>query len=389
MHWCIVDAARTKPAVAPLPLAMLWARARALPAVAIDERRDGAALYRIFGSSGTTGSPKFVPISAAAMAARVQGYLMTLGAGPVSRICAIGYGNSVGFTAMLRTFWTGGTLVLTEPARTFETINRYRVETMVIAPMSLQSVLASAPASAPPPPSLATIEFGGSILPPQLQADVERRLCRTIISNFGTSETGCIASSPLAALGADRRAVGVLVPGAEVEAVDGEGHVCAPGVEGALRVRTLYAAPGYVADPAGSAASFRDGWFQTGDIGAVTRDGVLRVSGRVSDIINTGGTKIRPADIEAVLLGLPNVTDAAAFGVPDALGLAEPWAAIVATAPVSGAVLDAAFRDRGGRYAPRQVLQVSALPRNANGKVLRDELVRVALEYRRRTSGTG
>lgn len=132
-------------------------------------------------------------------------------------------------------------------------------------------------------------------------------------------------------------------------------------------------------DDEASAQAFRDGWFVSGDIGAVWPDGMLTVTGRVSDLINRGGTKVSPRVIEQALLSLPTVIDAAAFGVPDASGLEQIWAAIVARARIDDTVLNAFCQRALPGISPTTILQMAALPRNENGKLLREQLVAIAL----------
>jgi long-chain acyl-CoA synthetase len=95
-----------------------------------------------------------------------------------------------------------------------------------------------------------------------------------------------------------------------------------------------------------------------------------------------GGNKVSPQVIEDVLLSLPQVTEAAAFGVPDRMGVVQIWAAIVAATPVDMAVLQAARRAKLADKAPKFALQVKGLPRNANGKILRTELIAFATARR-------
>ena len=126
----------------------------------------------------------------------------------------------------------------------------------------------------------------------------------------------------------------------------------------------------YFDDPAATEASFRDGWFYTGDRGAVTTDRVLRVNGRVGSFINSGGVKVDPRVIEDVLLSLEGVTEAAAFGAPDRDGLPQIWAAIVADRTIPRPELDQLCAAQLGARAPKFVVQLQELPRNENGKVL-------------------
>jgi acyl-CoA synthetase (AMP-forming)/AMP-acid ligase II len=308
-------------------------------------------------------------------------------------ICAVGMGITWGCTQMPRTLWSGGTLVLTNPTQVGLAIRRHRVGSMGIAPVTLQKVVAAMPDDALPLPSLSVVEVSGSVLPSRLRALTEQKLCGRLFSHYGATEAGGIASGPFAALGGDPRVVGHVHPGVMVEAVGAEDRQLPPGTAGTLRISSANCVAGYLdggaggdgmgGDGAGSTAVFRNGWFYCGDIGAVSDDGILTISARTGDFINAGGNKVAPQVIEDVLLSLPQVTDAAAFGVPDNLGAVQIWAAIVADARVETAVLKAICRERLAEKSPKFILQVKALPRNANGKVLRDELVKFAMTHQR------
>ena len=383
MDICIIEGGRAaKPSVRSLAIeavlaGMTPADADAPPVIPCP---DGSAVFRVFASSGTTGTPNFSAISHDLMAAQVTDSWLAVGRVPAVQICAVGMGITWGCTRMLRTFWTGGTLVLTNPREALAAIHRHNVNALSIAPISLQQVLASMPAGVVRPPSLEMIEVSGSALPARLGAMVREKLCDTLFSHFGATEAGGIASGPLSALGGAPGAVGYVHAGMKVEAVDAHGRPLPPNTEGILRIRGANVIAGYWGDEAASAAVFRDGWFYCGDNGAVSPDGLLTVSGRDGDFINAGGNKLSPRVVEDVLLSLPQVTEAAAFGVPDRMGVVQIWAAIVSAAPVEMTVLQALCRDRLAEKAPKFIIQVKGLPRNANGKVVRAELIRFAAE---------
>ena len=372
------------PGVRSVAMAELWGRmppsAEIVPTVAA--HRDGAAACRIFASSGTTGVPKFAAVSHDLMAARVLAYGLAMGGHAAVRVCAVGFGITWGFGTALRTLWSGGTLVLSNPAEAARAIQRHRVTSLVIAPMSLQKVVASLPATAKPLPALA-IEVGGSAMPAALAAATRARLSPHIVAYFGATETGGVAAAPLAALAGHPRAVGYVYAGIEVEAVDEQDRTLPPDNEGVLRIRGATVVSGYLGAPALSAEIFRDGWFYPGDVGAISADGMMSVTGRRGEFINAGGNKLSPQVVEDVLLSLPQVTDAAAFGVPDKLGVVQIWAAIVATTRVENAVLTRLCGERLGEKSPKFIMQLKGLPRNANGKVLREELVKFALTQQR------
>jgi acyl-coenzyme A synthetase/AMP-(fatty) acid ligase len=173
-------------------------------------------------------------------------------------------------------------------------------------------------------------------------------------------------------------AVGFLHPGVQAQVVDEADRPLPSGAEGLLRVRTPGQALGYRNDPVATARHFRDGWFYPGDVGRITAEGLLIVTGRASDVINLGGRKVAPDIIERVLEDLPEVREAAAFGVPGQNEIVELWAAVVADGPLDARALAGHLSARLGPNAPAYLLQVSALPRNANGKLLRQELAALA-----------
>ena len=344
----------------------------------------GSSVCRIFSSSGTTGMPKFAAISHETMVSRVLSNTLSMGPPEPVYICAVSLGITWGFATALRVLWAGSTLVLTNPAQALAAIRRHRVTAIVIAPNSLQTILATIPPGHAKPDSLKAIEVGGSVLPPRLHDLARQKLCDNIVSYFGSMETGGVASAPMAALPRDGRAVGYLHAGVEVQSVDADNNPLPASVEGTLRIRGANTIAGYFGDTEVTASPFRDGWFYSGDVGFVSQDGIMSVTGRVSEFINSGGVKISPHVIEDVLLTLPEVTDAAAFGVPDDMGVDQIWAAIVATTPIAAGRLNALCQQRLAASAPKFILQIKGLPRNPNGKVRREELVRFAVSQMRR-----
>jgi len=131
-------------------------------------------------------------------------------------------------------------------------------------------------------------------------------------------------------------------------------------------------------DPAFADRCTADGWFRTGDVGRVDADGFLWVEGRVSDMINRGGLKVTPAEVEEVLRGEPTVADVAVVGVADERLGEVPWAFVVCT---PGSTLDpealvSACREHLAPYkVPAGFGAVEALPRNEVGKVLARDLL--------------
>ncbi|MEP7181539.1 MAG: class I adenylate-forming enzyme family protein [Betaproteobacteria bacterium] len=352
---------------------------------------DGTAICRIFATSGTTGTPKHVAISHDLIGRRVAARQHTvLPDEPSVLMCLIGLSTTFGFVSILRTLWAGGRLVLArKPDEIIAAIDRHRVRCLVTAPATLADVLAALPPARGPLSSLARIEVGGSPLPSRLCRDVRMRLCANVDSCYGSVEAGAVAGAPMTAVEGRPGAVGFLLPGVLVQAVDDDGRPLPPGVEGELRMRSDSGVRGYVGGGPTDAGAFEGGWFCSGDVGSVADDGMLLVTGRKGDVINSSGQKIDPQAIEDVLLSMSSIREAAAFGVPDTSGVTQIWAAIVADADLDVAVLDAVCRNRLQNRAPKMVLNMASLPRNEGGKVMRDELVAMALAASRNPPGAG
>jgi len=205
---------------------------------------------------------------------------------------------------------------------------------------------------------------------------------------YGAAELGYVAGASVDLLENQPGAVGFVAPGIEVQAVDAEHRPLAPGGEGLLRIRSATCVDAYLGDPEASALAFRDGWFYPGDVGAVTERGLVSVSGRSGEMINAGGVKASPRDIENVVLQNPDVAEAAAFAMNNpATGVDEIWVAIVQKKPIIMEAMHRHCLDKLGQRAPRSILIAEKLPRNERGKVLHEELVRFAAASATRTGG--
>jgi acyl-CoA synthetase (AMP-forming)/AMP-acid ligase II len=344
----------------------------------LDLHQGGGALLRRFASSGTTGRPKPVAVSHALQAARTQANMLAPGGpSPCVRIVGVDLGITWGFTAALRTLWQGGTLVLTNPAAAATRLARHNVQSLVLAPVGLRALLDALPDDAGPFEELTTIEVGGDLVSPVLRRAASARLGPVLIAYLGASEAGGIASAPLAALGGLADAVGIVHAGVEVEVVDEAGQTLPPGTLGHIRVRGDLVVSGYDGEADGDGV-FRDGWFYPGDLGSLGVDGLLRLAGREGDVLNLGGVKVAARAVEAALLEMPGVADAAAFTVADALGVPTLWAAVVGPERLAREALERFCQERLRDNFPKAVMQLPSLPRNAAGKLRRDVLAALA-----------
>lgn len=343
-------------------------------------RDEPGAVVAYFASSGTTGTIKHVAITHDMIGRRVhsRGLMVPLPDQPV-QIALIGLCTHFGFKSIVRVLWAGGQVVL--PGKMDEIhslIARHQVNCLVLAPVTLSQLLESLPQGSVPPPSLECIEFGGSMMPRGVYELARARLCQNIVSLYGTTESGAIAAAPMSRLIGRPGAVGYVHRGVEVEAVGADDTPLPAGTEGALRVRSATCVDRYVEAGASTAIAFKDGWFYPGDVGTVSKDGLLTLAGRTREIINRGGVKVGPRVVEDVLLSLPEIREAAVFGAPDASGITQIWAAIVPAGPVDMAALRKVCSERLLDKTPRFIVKVKKLPRNEAGKILRERLVTMA-----------
>jgi cyanophycin synthetase len=370
----------TPPGIRQIKLDAAWPEDPSTdPVTAVD---DPDALLRIVGTSGTTGLPRFCPITHGLMATRVglTGYPVAAGDWQPTVLCCLPTDGGYALRSALAALSEGETWVVGDSwqRNPVEAVATCGITSIIASPAHLAHIVEQIPPELGILPSLRAVMVAGAHMPEPLWQLVRARLCPTVVVAYGASETSGIAAALYEESEGDGRTVVRLKPGIEAEAVSEDGYPLPPGTEGLLRIRWPGNAPGYFDNPAATAEVFRDGWFHSGDIGSVSADRVMRVAGRAGDFINSGGVKINPRLIEQVLRDFPNIVDAAAFPLRDRHGLDQPWAAIVTTGPVDAAALNAHCWRALGSATPRSFLQVPQLPRNQNGKVINQALIEMA-----------
>jgi oxalate---CoA ligase len=202
-----------------------------------------------------------------------------------------------------------------------------------------------------------------------------------VLEAYGMTEaTHQVAANPLPPLVRKPGTVGL---SDEISIVDENGRHLAANTPGEVVVCGSNVMRGYRNNPEANAAAFIDGWFRTGDIGSIDNDGYLALTGRIKDLINRGGEKISPAEVEAVLLEDPAVAETAVFGVPDPKYGEEVAAAVVLRDNCDASKLQEFCRERLADFkVPKFIHITSALPKNVMGKIKRRDVAARFKEFK-------
>ncbi|MFD5463386.1 4-coumarate--CoA ligase family protein [Kitasatospora sp. NPDC127059] len=365
-------------------LADLLAATGPAPEPAIAPGEDVAVLPY---SSGTTGLPKGVMLTHRSIATNLAQtdalYRPSVG----ERVLAVlPFFHIYGLTALLNQPLRCGATVVVLPRFDLEqfcgAIERHRVQGLVVAP---PIVLALAKHPVVDRFDLSSVDYllcAAAPLDQDLAEACARRLgLPHLLQGYGMTELSPVThvvspteQDPVPG------SVGRLVPSTElrVAALDGSGDDLGPGEQGELLIRGPQVMKGYFGRPSETAAMVdADGWLHTGDVGYVDGRGYLFVVDRVKELIKYKGYQVAPAELEAVLLGHPQIADAAVIGVRDADGTECPKAFVV-RAPGSGLTAEEVTGYVAGHVAAykkvRAVEFVDAVPKSAAGKILRREL---------------
>ena len=282
--------------------------------------RDALAL--LLHTSGTTSRPKTVPIRQRNIVASTGAVAQTYGlTGEDVTMCVMPLFHVHGLVAaVLATLSTGGTVLLPRfrPSAFWADVAKHGATWYTAVPTIHQRLLTRAQdLPAPPEHRLRFVRSCSAPLPTTLWAQYEEALGVPLAEAYGMTEAAHqMASNPLPP--GDRRPGTVgRATGTEIAVLDDNWQPVPAGSEGEVSVRGPSVVDQYLDNPAATAASFRDGWFRTGDVGRLSADGYLTLVGRLKELINRAGEKISPYEVEDVLLAHPAVAEAAAYPVPD------------------------------------------------------------------------
>ena len=330
----------------------------------------------VLHTSGSTGRPKRVPLRHRNLAASARSIARTysLGHEDVS-LCLMPLFHVHGLMAStMATLLTGGTVVIPSrfnPLAFWRTVREHGVTWYSAVPSIHQLVLTRKAAG---PANLRFVRSCSAALSPDLMRRMEEYFAAPVLEAYGMTEASHqMTSNPLPPAAHKAGSVGPSA-GAQISIRSEQGTELPTGQPGEVCI----AGPGvireYENNPEATAKSFFGEWFRTGDQGILDEDGYLHLTGRLKEMINRGGEKISPREIDEVLLTHPAVAEAVCFGVPHKTWGEEVEAAVV-LAPDAAVEEAELLRYCGERLAefkrPKKIRIVQSIPRTATGKIQR------------------
>jgi acyl-CoA synthetase (AMP-forming)/AMP-acid ligase II len=336
------------------------------------------APHVVFFTSGSSGRPKGAVVSHRVSFLRTHPGALLEPRGTL--VCPYPLFHMAAFTLALQQWQGRGAIVLlpaADAALICWAIERHRATRVNCVPAVWRRILTHVEETGADLSSLRFADTGTSATPPELLAAISAACPKAQVRVFyGSTEAGSVASLDHADLTRKPGSCGVPGPSAEVR-IEADGELC---------VRGPLLFDGYFGDDAATATALRDGWYRTGDLAERDAEGYLTITGRVGEVIRTGGESVAPAEVEAALLDHPAVADAAVVGVPD-----DDWGEVVCAVVVQDPKAEAppaldelrAFLD--GRVAPfkqpRRLVMADHIPRTASTlQVQRRLLVEALLE---------
>jgi len=338
----------------------------------------------VLHTSGTTSRPKMVPLSQRNLCASAGHIVETLRLSPADRCLNImPLFHIHGLIAGVLSSLAAGASVFCAPGLSVLQFFRWMADAKptwyTAVPTMHQAILAHSDQSRAIPDQvhLRFIRSSSAALPPAVMRKLEQTFNVPVIESYGMTEAAHqMASNPLPPAARKPGTVG-LAAGPEIAIMDPENRLLPTGATGEVVIRGPNVIAAYENNPEANAAAFTNGWFRTGDEGVLDADGYLTITGRLKEMINRGGEKVSPREVDDVLMAHPNVASAATFPVPHPTLGEEIAAAVVVERGVTltEQALAGFLSSRLADFKiPRRFVFVDEVPKSPTGKIQRHQL---------------
>src|SRR5262245_9322656 len=342
------------------------------PDAAVDDNDPFAVLL----TSGTTGFPKGCLATQRTFVFHCINNAIEKGLGAHDKaILSSPIYFNAGRSFTLGIIYFGGTIILHErfdAEEVLRTIEREKVTYVGAVPVMCERMLQILESKKYDTSSLRCLAITGGKVHPAVLESLKKNLTANIYRTYASTDSGQMAISKPGDAAAKSDSAGRPVWCVDLRIVDDNGAPVEVGAVGEIICRSPLATHGYYKNPEATNASFRNGWFYTGDIGYFDEEGYLYVSGRKKDMVKSGGISIYPLEIESVIYSHPDILEAAVIGVPDP-EWGEALKAVIVLKPggrLSAKALQEFCKARLSPYkVPKSVDFVESLPHTEIGKV--------------------
>ena len=340
----------------------------------------------ILHTSGTTSRPKIVPLLQRNVAASARHIATALALTPADRcLNVMPLFHIHGLLAAISASLSAGASICCAPGfdalRFFGWLDAARPSWYTAVPTMHQAILARAPRNAEVigRSALRLIRSSSASLPPQVMVQLGETFRCPVIESYGMTEAAHqMASNPLPPRAQKPGSVGVAAGPAVRIAHEVEDRLLPMDATGEVVIAGPNVTPGYEANPTANAKSFFEAegnrWFRTGDQGSFDAEGYLHLTGRLKEIINRGGEKVSPLEVDAVLMDHPAVAQVVTFALPHPKLGEEVAAAVVlreGAEATERAIRDFAATRLADFKVPRKVVILPEIPKGATGKLQR------------------
>ncbi len=347
------------------------------PATKVPVKADRDDIALVLMTSGSTGLPKLVPLSHGNVCTSARDVCRSIGLGRDDRCLAMWEQYHIGglVDLLLAPLFSGGSIICSrgfDAALFFKILQESSPTWCQVVPTTLNELIGYAERYSIEckPNSLRLVRSVAAALPPLLMQRAETAFGVPIIQTFGMTEAGpLIASTALPPAVRKPSSVGRSC-GADIRIFGPDGEESPRDEVGEVAVRGPNVFKGYEQDTEANRNAFRNGWFHTGDIGYIDGDGDLFLTGRVKQLINRGGEKVNPQEVDDALLTHPAVAEAAAFSVKHKTLGEDVAAAVVLRQTLSQDQLREFLAERLSSFKiPGRIMVLDRLPRNPVGKI--------------------
>jgi acyl-CoA synthetase (AMP-forming)/AMP-acid ligase II len=339
---------------------------------------DPDAVALVLHTSGSTGRPKRVPLKHRNLAVSAKNIIGTYDLRPTDvALVAMPLFHVHGLVAStLATLASGGAVVVPpkfNPLSFWRTVRDSRATWYSAVPTIHSLLLARATGERPEgAANLRFIRSCSAPLSPEMMRDLEAAFGAPVLEAYGMTEASHqMSSNPLPPAARKPGSVGVAT-GIKIAIMDAEGNLLPSGTAGEVVIQGPNVIEGYENNPEANKTSFTNGWFRTGDQGILDAEGYLQLVARIKELINRGGEKISPREIDELLLTHPAVSEAVCFAVPHPTWGEEVAAAVVLKGAATEPEIMAFCKERLADFKrPKKIHIVEAIPRTATGKIQR------------------